>query len=99
MASFESLSDFIKRFGAAGDGYIYHHIVEQSSRFPASVIQNTDNIVRIPLLLHEEVNSCYMQTCPECQGRSVREWLRTQSLETNREKGLQILRDVGILKE
>jgi len=46
-----------KRFGSAGDGYEYHHIVTQgganASNIPPDQLHNTDNIIRIPKLLHE----------------------------------------------
>ena len=44
-------------FGAAGAGSQYHHIVTQgglnAKKIPAELLQNTDNIVRLPTLLHE----------------------------------------------
>ena len=45
--------DLAKRFGPAGDGYQYHHIVEQSAEgdVSASEVQSTRNIVGIPTLL------------------------------------------------
>ena len=51
--------DLAKFYGPAGDGYEYHHIVEQSAEgdIPASELNSTRNIVRIPKLLHEEINS------------------------------------------
>jgi hypothetical protein len=64
--SFSSFSEFkkidlAKYFGPAGDGYEYHHIVEQSARgdILESELQSTANIVRVPRLLHEEISAQY----------------------------------------
>lgn len=45
--------DLAKFYGPAGDGWDYHHIVEQSASgdIPESELQSTRNIVRIPELL------------------------------------------------
>ena len=54
-----------KRFGGAGAGFQYHHIVTQggvnTTNIPANLLQNTDNIIRLPALLHEEVNAEYLK--------------------------------------
>ena len=90
--------ELAKRFGSAGPGYLYHHIVEQSSGLPDGVVHNTDNIVRIPRLLHEEINSIFSKSQNGSDKRSLHDWLKDQPIEVHREKGLQVLRDLGILK-
>jgi hypothetical protein len=108
---FSSYGDFVKlesaqdtatkRFGAAGDGYQYNHIVTQggtnADNIPAEQLQNTDNIVRLPTLLHETVNGEYSSIK---EGTSMTEygWLQTQPYDVQREEGLKILRDLSILK-
>ena len=71
---FASYGDFIKgeltldviskMFGRAGDGYQYHHIVTQGGANEDNIspeqLQNTDNIIRLPTLLHEAVNAEYL---------------------------------------
>jgi hypothetical protein len=83
-----------KRFGPAGDGYQYHHIVTQGGENAKNIagerLHNTENIIRIPTLLHEAVNAG--------SGRTVYQWLQTKSYEFQREYGLKILRDLHILK-
>ena len=50
--SFDLFDDFKTEYGRAGDGFEYHHIVEQGGanedNFSPEQLQNTDNIVRIP---------------------------------------------------
>jgi hypothetical protein len=91
-----------KRFGGAEDGYEYHHIVSQGGengrKIPPEQLQNTDNIIRIPTLLHEAVSGEYQKDAPDGSRRTVYEWLQTQPYEVQREYGLQILRKLHILK-
>jgi hypothetical protein len=87
-----------KRFGNAGDGYAYHHIIEQGSGQPTNVVQNSDNIVRIPRILHEAISGIYNEPGEGTGNLSLREWLRTQPEEVNRERGLKVMRDVGAIK-
>ena len=58
-----------KRFGSAGPGSQYHHIVTQGGvnerKIPAQRLQNTDNIVRLPTLLHEPVSAEYLKDSPD----------------------------------
>ncbi|MGN6749907.1 MAG: hypothetical protein ACTHJS_15065 [Xanthobacteraceae bacterium] len=94
--------DLAKRFGPAGDGYQYHHIVTQgganANNIPQERLHNTENIIRIPTLLHEAINAEYQSKVEDGSGRTVYEWLQTQSYEFQREYGLQILRKLHILK-
>ena len=57
-----------KRFGGAGAGFQYHHIVTQggvnTDIIPPEQLQNTDNIIILPTLLHEEVNDEYLKPGP-----------------------------------
>ena len=86
-------------FGPAGDGYEYHHIVEQGpeSGIPDSDIQSTGNIVRIPKLLHEEISSEYGQLTSD-KTQIVRNSLRGKSFEEQFQNGLKVMRQVGILQ-
>ena len=89
--------DFEKRFGPAGDGYVYHHIVEQASGLTQAELQSTSNIVRIPRLLHEEINAEFMKV-DEILGMSLREQLAGASFAERRAAGLDILRKVGVIQ-
>jgi hypothetical protein len=90
-----------KRFGPAGDGQQYHHIVTQgganADNISAEQLQNTDNIVRLPTILHEAVNAAYLDSSPD-PNMNMYQWLQTQPYEVQREEGLKILRNLHILK-
>jgi hypothetical protein len=92
---------FGKYFGAAGDGYEYHHLVEQGGagldHLPAGVMDSTENIVKIPRLLHEEISAEYGKEYEET-GISLREWLSKQPYDVRRAKGIEIMRKLGIIK-
>jgi hypothetical protein len=90
-----------KRFGGAGDGYQYHHIVTQgganADNISAEQLQNTDNIVILPTLLHEAVTGEYLGKSP-VESLNMYQWLQTQPYEVQREEGLKILRRLNILE-
>jgi hypothetical protein len=90
-----------KRFGPAGDGQQYHHIVTQgganADNIPSEQLQNTDNIVRLPTILHEAVNGEYLKKSPN-PNMNMYQWLQTQPYDVQREEGLKILRELHILK-
>ena len=91
----------LKRFGPAGEGYDYHHIVEQGGdnekNIPAEQLHNTDNIVPIPRLVHEAINA-YMYNDAPGTGMTYREWLPKQPYAVQRATGIEIMRKLGIIK-
>jgi hypothetical protein len=90
-----------KRFGPAGDGYDYHHIVwkggENTNNIPNELINSTENMIRVPRLLHEAITEAYGQI-REGTGMTEREWMDTQPYEVQREEGLKIMRKLGIIR-
>ena len=90
-----------KRYGPAGAGYEYHHIVtqggENQNNIPTEMLQNTENIISIPTIYHEAVNAAYSANRPGTN-MSVYEWLQSQPYSVQREEGLQILHDLKIVK-
>jgi len=110
---FASYDDFIKSeltrdvlykmFGRAGDGYQYHHIVTQGGAnandplISPEQLQNTDNIILLPTLLHEAVNADYSRLKKDSTTTEY-EWLQTQPYDVQRAEGLKILRELHILK-
>lgn len=91
-----------KMFGSPGAGKQYHHVVTQGGsngrKLPAESLQNTDNIIPLPTLLHEVVTDEYRRPAPDSSGRTLYQWLQTQSHQIQREMGLSILRELRILK-
>lgn len=83
-------------------GYDIHHIVEQTPAerdgFSREVIDSPDNMVRVPRLKHQEINSWYQTKNDEFDGVSPREYLSGRSWEVRRSVGLDALRKHGVLK-
>ena len=104
FSSFDAFKkiDIIKFYGPAPPGYEYHHIVEQSAEndIPASELNSTWNIVVIPKLIHEEINSEYAQSASDENGGGVtiRDSLKGKPFEEQYEQGLETMRKIGILQ-
>ncbi len=89
-----------KRFGPAGDGYQYHHIVPQGGSNAQNIspeqLHSTENIIKIPTLLHEAINARYAEE-KDGTGMTLFQWLQTQPYEVQRAEGLRIMRELGII--
>ncbi len=85
-------------------GYQDHHVIEQRtiehSNFPESLVQSSENIVRIPTMKHREITGWFssINYGHPYNGLSPREYLRDKSWEEHRRIGLQKLIDFGVLK-
>ncbi|HML06641.1 MAG TPA: hypothetical protein VK430_00735 [Xanthobacteraceae bacterium] len=89
-----------KRFGSAGEGRQYHHIVTQGGEneaLPPEQLHNTENIINLPTLLHEAVNGKYSER-KDGTNMTNYQWLQTQPYDVQRMEGLKILRDLNILE-
>jgi len=90
-----------KRFGGAGDGNQYHHIVTQgganADTVPPEQLQNTENIIILPTLLHEAVSDEYLRPS-RVPNMNLYQWLQTQPYDVQRKEDLRILRELHILK-
>jgi hypothetical protein len=99
--AWRSHSGITKALGPAGEGKMWHHIVEQTKsnvkRFGPEAIHNTENVIPIGTPIHKEISRIYSSKLDETGGMVVREWLRFQSYEQQRAFGLKILRRFGII--
>jgi hypothetical protein len=101
-STFASFRAFKVATGAAGPGRHWHHIVGQTpanlERFGAEAIHSTDNLISLEAATHAKISGFYSSKQPFTNGSTVREWLSNQSLESQREFGLKVLRDFGVIK-
>lgn len=89
-------------------GYEQHHIVNQNSdnlqkgvvlaKFGGDAIDDPSNIVWIPRLLHECVNSKYSENSDGPGSPTVRDVINQMDFNQQYQKGLEILRECGVLK-
>jgi hypothetical protein len=93
-------TDLAKVYGRAGDGWAYHHIVEQAQEgeTSASQINSTHNVVRIPRMLHEMINSQYATKDYETTQSTLRDWLRGKPFATQWDEGVRVLRKIGAIQ-
>jgi hypothetical protein len=87
--------------GPAGAGRHWHHIVEKTSgnisSFGAQTIHNTGNLMRLDAAIHRQISGFYSSKPAFTAGRTVREWLSTQSWDAQYQFGLDTLRRFGII--
>jgi hypothetical protein len=83
-------------------GYDDHHIVEQSSAekdgFPRRIIDDPENLVRIPRIRHREINGWYGRPNKDFGWKSPREYLRGKSWKERTKIGLDVLIKFRVLK-
>lgn len=100
VRSFGSMSSFRRAMGSVGPKMEWHHIVEQTpgntARFGAEAIHNTKNVIRLNVDIHREISRRYSQK-PPGESQTIRKQLSTQSFEFQREYGIQMLRDYGVI--
>jgi RHS repeat-associated protein len=93
--AFSSFSAFKQALGPAGVGQQWHHIVEQNPRnlaqFGNQAIHNTNNLVRLPTEVHQQISGYYSSKQAFTGGQTVREWLSRQPFETQRGFGQRII--------
>ncbi|MBN8232461.1 hypothetical protein JYK02_33595 [Corallococcus macrosporus] len=101
--SWNSFSAFKRARGPAGPGKQWHHIVEQTDgnvqRFGPQALHNTDNVIAIDETIHQRVSAYYSSTDRLTTGgqMTVRQWLRSQSFQAQRDFGMMILRRYGVV--
>ena len=94
---YRSYASLTTAIGRAGDGRVWHHIVEQSmqsrGRFDPQLIQNPRNVVNISREANQQIAN-YYSTIPQSgftANRTVRDWLEGQSYDEQYEFGIDIL--------
>jgi hypothetical protein len=93
---FSTLSRLKQYLGPAGNGYQWHHIVEQTPGNQA--IHSTDNVIRIPTSVHigkGSISADYSSKPAILNGLTVRQWLSTQSFQAQRDYGIRMLKRYG----
>lgn len=92
-------ADLVKRFGSAGEGYEYHHIVEQNdanaAQFTPEQIHSTENIVRIPTAIHREISAEYSRNLFD-EGIRLRVFLRNKPFDEQFRFGVDVLKRYGM---
>ncbi len=94
FTSFDALKTTL---GPAGEGKVWHHIVEQRAgnidRFGAQAIHNTSNVVAVDRSVNQAIANYYssIPTKGFTGGKTVREWLGTKSFTEQYKFGRDVL--------
>ncbi|MBE4749500.1 hypothetical protein G4177_15150 [Corallococcus sp. ZKHCc1 1396] len=102
VRSWGSFSGLKNALGPAGKGKQWHHIVEQTEgnvqRFGPNTLHNTENVISIDEGVHRRISSYYSsKDSPFTGAQTVRQWLSGQSFQAQRDFGLKLLRDFGVI--
>jgi RHS repeat-associated protein len=91
--AFKSFDALKRALGSAGEGMVWHHIVEQSKvdSFGAEAIHNTANAVRVSEEINIKINGFYSSKQLFTNGVTVREWLKGKSWSEQYKFGKEIL--------
>jgi hypothetical protein len=99
--SWGSFSGLKRALGSAGPGKNWHHIVEQTEgnvrRFGPHALHNTENVIPLEEALHIRLSAFYSRknlSVTSSPDLTVRQWLSTQSYETQRKFGLLAMENV-----
>lgn len=96
---FSSFSSFKHALGPAGENAQWHPIVELTpgnlARFGAQTIHNTENLVPVPIGIHNQVSGFYSLKQPFTGGQTVRQGFSTQPLEAQQQFGRQVMEQFG----
>lgn len=95
-----SLNELKQRATTPEPGYDKHHIVErnQEGHFTKETINGPENLVLVPRLKHQEINSWYQTKNPDFGGVSPRDYLNGRNWDVQRAVGLDALKKFGVLK-
>ncbi|WP_375759399.1 hypothetical protein [Corallococcus exercitus] len=102
VRSWNSFSALKRARGPAGPGKQWHHIVEQTDgnvqRFGPQAVHNTENVIAIDEAIHQQISRYYSSKDLVTTGgqMTVRQWMRGQSFQAQRDFGMRILMRYGV---
>jgi hypothetical protein len=98
--SFMSMDAFKDKYGPAGEGWQYDHIVEQNptntKKYGDEALQSIENIIRVPQIWHERMSAYYSEKWPG--GGTVRDYVNSLSWDEQAAFKLDKYREWGIIK-
>jgi RHS repeat-associated protein len=92
-AGFDSFRALKRSWGAAGEGQVWHHIVEQSkgAQFGDRMINAPGNVIAVSREINEKLNAFYSSKQAFSGKLTVREWLKGKSWQEQYRLGLEWL--------
>jgi RHS repeat-associated protein len=87
------------KLGSPGEGNEWHHIVEQcqsyKSGFAKELINNPDNMISLSVEQHRKISAFYSSIYKDT-GLTFRNWLAGKDIVTQYQKGLEVLKMLGV---
>ncbi|WP_233587749.1 hypothetical protein [Corallococcus sp. CA049B] len=101
VRSWNSFSALKRARGPAGTGKQWHHIVEQTDgnvrRFGPQALHNTENVIAIDEAAHQRISGYYSsKDFRISRTQTVRQWLSSQSFQTQWDFGMKTLMRIGV---
>ncbi len=97
---FESFEELDAHFGPLPDGYCYRYLAYELSDIPDKIFQDANNVVRLPIILDEEVTARYKAPGDEfLNDPSLECWLTSKPMDVKKLWALRVLANLGILKD
>lgn len=94
---FKTFEQFKAALGPAGEGRVWHHIVEQCqgkcarAKFPGEMIHNTENVVNIPVEVNKKLADEYASKQSFTGKKTLRDWLNDKPYEEQHRLGKELL--------
>lgn len=73
-------------------------LIGKTPQFSPPELQSTDNIIRLPTMLHEAINSKYYEEADDASGLTIRQLLWMKSFDEQRNEGIRIMCGLGIIQ-
>jgi hypothetical protein len=93
--TFSSFDALKRELGSAGEGNVWHHVVEQRAanvaNFGAEAIHSTENVVSVSRGVNQAIANYYSSIRPFSNGMAVRQWLNSQSFAEQSAFGRRVL--------
>lgn len=97
-SSFKSQGQFRGKYGSAGKGMNWHHIVEQwqakFGRFANELIYNTYNTIRLPTDVHQEISRYYSSKHSFTGDLTFRQWVAQFPYDVQFSHGVSVMNQV-----
>lgn len=95
---FTDISEVDAHFGALQPGYCYRNLVSNSNGVSSVVANNANNLIRLPTISNLWVDLNLNRPGDGIPGRTLMDWLQTQSGDLNRRWILRTIAYLGLLE-
>jgi len=95
---FEDLSQVDEHFGPLPAGYCYRNLLSEARSVPKAVVNNANNLLRLPSAFNLLVDADFELAGDGIPGRTLLDWIHSQSAALNRLWTMRILAYLAVLE-